>query len=425
MNSPSEQSHLHAERALLAAIIRSPEALSDAVSVLSAASGDIFAHQGHQTIWQACCDLDLEGRSISAVSVRGRVAEHGALLPELFEQPRCNAREVARIILDHWRTRRAQEAAARIGSLAQSGANAAKIAEALEREMIALGGRPGRKGFVALPDTLAETVQDIQQRASAKTGGAGIKTGYRGLDQILGGMRPGNYITLAARPAVGKTAFAVNIALRVALSGVAVGIFSQEMTARELVERILGQHAKVSGRAIRSGEISPEQMDTLDQAAQGLGGVRLFIDESSALSLAEICAGARRLKMRAPDLGLIVIDYLQLMRQGGRNENRSSELAVISSGIKSLAKELSLPIIVLSQLNRDIESRTGKDAGPRLADLKDSGSIEQDSDVVMFLTRPCKDSVEDAQLIIAKQRNGPLGNIRLLFDGDLTRFVET
>jgi len=256
----------------------------------------------------------------------------------------------------------------------------------------------------------------------------GVPTGFYDLDRMTSGLQAGDLVVLAARPSMGKTAFAINIAEHVALNeGLPVAVFSMEMGAAQLAVRVVGSIGRIDQGHLRTGKLTDEEWPRLTDAIERLRTVSLHIDETAGLTSSELRANARRLARRCGKLGLIVVDYLQLMTgsSGGDGENRATELGEISRGLKMLAKELQCPVIALSQLNRGVEQRTDK--RPMMSDLRESGAIEQDADIIMFIYRDDyyhKDSKDPgvAEIIIGKQRNGPTGAVRLTFLKPLTRF---
>jgi replicative DNA helicase len=277
-------------------------------------------------------------------------------------------------------------------------------------------------------------IESIEKLYESRGAISGLPTGLADLDSMTDGMHEAEMIVIAARPSMGKTALAMNIAEHIAVDlNMPVAVFSLEMSAHQLVQRLICSRARVSLKKIREGFLAEHEHPKLTQMASQFAGCKLFIDDTPGLSILELRAKARRLKSQH-DIKLVVIDYLQLLRSTSRRaqDNRQIEIAEISSGIKALAKELAIPIIVLAQLNRNPEARTGSSKGrPRLSDLRESGSIEQDADLVGLLTREeyYADNDEEraeaagkATLIIAKQRNGPVGDIPLTFIKEFTRF---
>ena len=294
-----------------------------------------------------------------------------------------------------------------------------------EQAVLGLGEEAVQKGFVQLSSVLHETLEDLEERPGSTL--IGVPTGFIDFDRITHGLNRGNLIVIAGRPGMGKTSFALNACQHVAIrEGRPVGIFSLEMSAQELGLRVLCSEANVPFSRLRSGHLSQKQWSRIIQTTRQVGEAPLFIDDSPNPSLLEVASKARRLKAER-GLELLVLDYLQLMQAGGRYENRNLEIAAISRGMKQLAKELELPVIALSQLSRNPERR-GSDHRPQLSDLRESGSIEQDADLVAFIYReelykPDDPEVEGlAEVLIAKHRNGETGTIELAFMGETTTF---
>jgi len=307
------------------------------------------------------------------------------------------------------------------------GRSSQEILENAEQKVfrIAESGARGRKGFVAMRAAVKEAFQILHQRYESKGSVTGLATGFADLDDLTAGLQPSDLIIVAARPSMGKTALAVNMAEHAALkTRKAVAIFSMEMSASQLAFRLISSLGRINQQHLRTGDIQEEEWPRVTSAITLLSDAKIFIDDTPALSPGELRARARRLK-REHDLGLIVIDYLQLMAVPGNKENRATEISEISRGLKALAKELNIPVIALSQLNRSLEQRTDK--RPVMADLRESGAIEQDADVIIFIYRDeyyNQDSPDkgQAEIIIGKQRNGPTGTIKLTFLGQYTKF---
>jgi replicative DNA helicase len=285
-----------------------------------------------------------------------------------------------------------------------------------------------RHPYQHIKDVILGTFKSINEAAERGESITGLPTGFTGLDRKTAGLHPGELLIVAGRPGMGKTAFALNIAVNATVQRKkTVAIFSLEMSKDELVRRMLASEARVDGTRIRTGQIARDDWPKLANAAGVLSELPIWVDDTPALSLMELRAKARRLNAEH-GLGLIVVDYLQLMRSGGRHDSREQEISEISRSLKALSKELSVPVIALSQLNRGVESRGG-DKRPQLADLRESGAIEQDADVILFIYReevynreidPAMRGV--AEVIIGKQRAGPTGTIRCRFAGEWTRF---
>jgi replicative DNA helicase len=294
-----------------------------------------------------------------------------------------------------------------------------------ERSILTLGEESINKGFSPLGRVLEATLEDIEERPGATL--TGVPTGFTDLDRMTHGLNRGNLIIIAGRPGMGKTSFALNLAQHVAIREERpVAIFSLEMGEQELALRILCSEADISFSRLRSGHLSQKQWERIVKTVRNIGKAPVYIDDSPNPTLLELTSKARRLKSEV-GLELVILDYLQLMQAGGRHENRNLEIAAISRGMKQLAKELEIPVIALSQLSRAPERR-GSDHRPQLSDLRESGSIEQDADLVAFLYRDEVYDSEDpakkglAELIIAKHRNGETGTIDLAFLGEITSF---
>jgi replicative DNA helicase len=289
-------------------------------------------------------------------------------------------------------------------------------------------GSRGRQGFVEMRPLIAQVVERIDQLHSNPSDVTGLATGYSDLDRMTSGLQQGDLVIVAGRPSMGKTAFALNIAEHLGLvERLPVAVFSMEMSGTQLVTRMIGSVAKVDQLKVRTGRIADDEWPRLTDAWGRLNDAPLFIDETPALNALELRARARRLhrQVGGPGLGLIVIDYLQLMSASSHGENRATEISEISRSLKALAKELSVPVMALSQLNRSLEQRPNK--RPVMSDLRESGAIEQDADVIFFIYRdevynPDSQEKGVAEIIIGKQRNGPIGTIKLTFQGQFTRF---
>jgi replicative DNA helicase len=293
---------------------------------------------------------------------------------------------------------------------------------------IAEAGSRGKQGFLAMPQLLTQVVERIdmlynRDNASDVTG---VPTGYTDLDEMTSGLQPGDLVIVAGRPSMGKTALSLNIAENVALeAGLPVAVFSMEMAATQLVMRLIGSIGRLDQHRLRTGRLQDDDWQRLTQAVGRLNECPMHIDETPALNALEVRARARRLHRQYGKLGLIVLDYLQLMSSSTQGENRATEISEISRGLKALAKELNVPVVALSQLNRSLEQRPNK--RPVMSDLRESGAIEQDADVILFIYRdevynPDSPDKGVAEIIIGKQRNGPIGTVRLTFRGENTRF---
>jgi replicative DNA helicase len=298
------------------------------------------------------------------------------------------------------------------------------ILDAAEKSIFRISSTLNTKNaFMSIKQSLVETVEQIEYLREHKDEVRGVPTGFPDLDNLLAGLQKSDLIILAARPSMGKTTFALDIVRNIALSGVPVGIFSLEMSAQQLVQRMLSAESRVDAWAIRTGHgLTNQHFTTLQEAASRLQKAPIYIDDQAGNSIVKMRSVARRLKSEH-GLGLIVVDYLQLMTTSKNYDNMVNQVTEISRSLKQLARELDVPVLVLSQLNRAVETRGGK---PRLSDLRDSGSIEQDADLVMFIHREDrfkdeKDFITD--ILIEKHRNGAVGSVQLLFDAKTTSFL--
>ena len=305
------------------------------------------------------------------------------------------------------------------------------IVDEAEQKIFNIGeqGSRNKQGFQAMDTLVVQLLDRVQEMADNPNDVTGVPTGFYDLDRMTAGLQAGDLIVLAARPSMGKTALAINIAEHVALNeGLPVAVFSMEMGAAQLAVRIVGSIGRIDQGHLRTGKLTNEEWPRLTEAIEKLRNISLHIDESAGLTSSELRANARRLARQCGKLGLIVVDYLQLMSGSSSSdgENRATELGEISRGLKMLARELQCPVIALSQLNRSVETRPDK--RPMMSDLRESGAIEQDADIIMFIYRDeyyTKDACKEpgvAEVIIAKQRNGPTGVIKLAFLKPITKF---
>ena len=306
-----------------------------------------------------------------------------------------------------------------------------KILDEAEQKIFNIGeeGSRMKEGFQGMDTLVVELLDRVEEMANNPNDITGVPTGFVDLDRMTSGLQAGDLVVLAARPSMGKTAFAINIAEHVALNeGLPVAVFSMEMGASQLAVRIVGSIGRINQTHLRNGKLTDDEWPRLTEAIEKLRNVSLHIDETPGLTPSELRANARRLARQCGKLGLIVVDYLQLMSGSGSTggDNRATELGEISRGLKMLAKELQCPVIALSQLNRSVEQRTDK--RPMMSDLRESGAIEQDADIIMFIYRDDYYNRETskepgvAEIIIGKQRNGPTGVVKLAFLNTLTRF---
>jgi replicative DNA helicase len=346
----------------------------------------------------------------------------------------ANLRRYAEIVRERAILRKLVAASDEIATKAfnPQGRPVAQILDEAEGQIFKIGeeGSRTRQGFQSMDSLVVQLIDRVQELAdNGAEEVTGVRTGFYDLDRMTAGLQGGDLIVLAARPSMGKTAFALNMAEHVAVNeGLPVVVFSMEMGASQLALRMVGSLGRIDQQHLRTGALRDDEWSRLTEAVDKLGKASIYIDESAALTPSELRARARRQARQCGQLGLIVVDYLQLMSGsgGGSEENRATVLGEISRGLKSLAKELKCPVVALSQLNRSVESRTDK--RPMMSDLRESGAIEQDADVIMFIYRDDyynKEASKEpgvAEIIIAKQRNGPVGTAKLTFLKPLTRF---
>ena len=344
----------------------------------------------------------------------------------------ANIRRYAEIVRERAILRKLVAASDEIATNAfnPQGRAVAKILDEAEQKIFKIGeeGSRMKEGFQGMDTLVVDLLDRVQEMADNPNDITGVPTGFIDLDRMTSGLQAGDLVVLAARPSMGKTAFAINIAEHVALNeGLPVAVFSMEMGASQLAVRIVGSIGRINQSHLRTGKLTDDEWPRLTEAIEKLRNVSLHIDETPGLTPSELRANARRLSRQCGKLGLIVVDYLQLMSGSSSDgDNRATELGEISRGLKMLAKELQCPVIALSQLNRSVETRTDK--RPMMSDLRESGAIEQDADIIMFIYRDeyyTKDACKEpgvAEIIIGKQRNGPTGVVKLTFLNTLTRF---
>ena len=405
---------------------------------------DFYRHE-HRLIYAALGGLVGAGKPADVITVHevlerlGQAGDCGGLpyLNALAESvpSAANVRRYAEIVRERAVLRKLISASDDIATRAfnPQGLPVSQILDEAETRILGIGeeGARGQAGFQemrGLVKALLERVDELDKNGAEEV--TGVRTGFYDLDRMTAGLQKGDLIVLAARPSMGKTAFALNMAEHVAVEeGLPVAVFSMEMGASQLALRMVGSLGRIDQSNLRTGRLRDDEWERLPGAAHKLAQAPVFIDETAALNPAELRARARRLaRQYGGTLGLIVVDYLQLMSGsgGGSEENRATVLGEISRGLKALAKELQCPVIALSQLNRSVETRTDK--RPMMSDLRESGAIEQDADVIMFIYRDeyyNKDTTKEpgvAEIILAKQRNGPVGTVKLTFLKPLTRF---
>jgi replicative DNA helicase len=424
---------LEAEESVLGGILIDNTAMDRAVEFLDA---DDFYRETHRKIMRAMIDLSKRGEPVDLITLvealrgRGDLQDCGgaAYLAELAEKvpTAANVAYYAQIVRQKSVLRSLIQTATEIVTLGFESTDVDQFLDQAENRIFEISERKVRPSFFRLSDIMVESVKAIELLYDRKELVTGVPTGFVDLDKLTAGLQPSDLIIVAGRPSMGKTAFALNVAQHAALSSkTGVAVFSLEMSKEQLVLRLLCSEARVDQSKVRAGHAADRDFPKLVMAASRLAEAPIYIDDTPALSVLELRAKARRLKRDAgANLGMIIIDYLQLMRGHDSADNREQEISGISRSLKALAKELNVPVVALSQLNRQVETRADK--RPVMADLRESGAIEQDADVIAFLYRPIvydKTAEErEAEVIIAKQRNGPVDTVGLTFMSEYTRF---
>jgi replicative DNA helicase len=422
-----------AEKTVLGAVLVDNSAFNAAAEILSR---DDFHKEAHRRLFDGMAALSERSQPIDLVTLKDELLRASALesvggaayLASLVDGlPRiANVEPWCRIIKEKSVLRSLIHAGNRIvHSCYEAEEDASVLLDRAEKSIFDIAEHRIRQGFVGVKDVVKDSFRTIEQLAESRELVTGLPTGFVDLDYYTSGLQKGDLIIIASRPSMGKTALCLNVAQHVArATGHPVGVFSLEMSKEQLVLRLLCSEARVDAHRLRTGQLQEKDWTRLAKAYAELLQTNVFIDDSAMLTPLEIRAKCRRL-MAEQGLGLVVVDYLQLVTGAGRTENRQQEISSISRSLKGLAKELSVPVVALSQLSRAPEARTEK--RPQLADLRESGAIEQDADVVMFIYREemYKETEENrglAEIIIGKQRNGPVGTVKLAFLKQYTRF---
>ncbi|OAT80863.1 replicative DNA helicase [Desulfotomaculum copahuensis] len=426
--------NIDAEQSVLGALLLEPDAVPRVARFLRP---DDFYLEAHRQIYEAILALDEAGQPVDLITVTTWLQDAGVLertggvtyVASLagLEPSAANVEYHARIVEEKALLRHVIQVATRIASRGyEGGEDAEKLMDEAERMLFELAARRSASVFVTIRDILQEIFAYIEDRYRNQGKISGITSGFIDLDRLLCGFQPGDLVIVAGRPAMGKTSLGLSIAHQVALQyNQPVAVFSLEMSRSQLVQRVLCAEAMVDQQKVRSGHLSESDWARLAEAAGRLAPAPLYIDDAAMLSPRQLRAKARRLQAEK-GLGLIVVDYLQLMQGARRVENRQQEIAEISRSLKGIAKDLHVPVLALAQLSRSVESR--QDKRPIMSDLRESGSIEQDADVVMFIYRdeyyrPDTEKRGIAEIIVAKQRNGPTGLVELAFLKEYTRFM--
>jgi replicative DNA helicase len=426
---------IESERALLGGLLQDPSLLADITETVKAVD---FFRPDHAALFELMLEMTAASEEIDVVTLpqrmqrEGRAERYGGIayvveLPD-HTPATANLHHYARVIREQSVLRKLITTSEGLAQKAFDGpTDLGSLIESAVKDFANLGQEHNRRSWEQISLILDGEIERIEQLSHLGTDVTGIHTGFKELDKMLAGMQRGDLLILAARPSMGKTALALNIAQNAALkSDVGVGIFSLEMARSQLVGRMVATHGRIDGSRLRLGDLTDEDWERLLNATDTLRRARIFIDDSAALSVNDVRARARKLQSECPEIGLIVVDYLQLMRgDGGDRQSRVQEVAEISRGLKALAKDLNVPVLALSQLSRAVEQR--QDKRPMLSDLRESGSIEQDADVIMFIYRDeyydkSSSDKDLAEVIVAKQRNGSTGTVKLVFQGKFTRF---
>ncbi|NTV44154.1 MAG: replicative DNA helicase [Candidatus Yonathbacteria bacterium] len=426
--------HIDAEKALLGAIMIKPAAMIDVADIIGS---EVFYADKHRVIFEAMLELHKKGDPIDILSLSARLENlkqldrigGNAYLSELANAvpSASNAEYYAHIVKSKAIKRELIAIADMISELGYADEKEVEeVLDAAEQKVFSVTNAYAKRSFVPISETLTAAWEHYEHLHNDEREFRGVPTGFLDLDRMLSGLQPSDMVILAARPSMGKTTLALDIARQAATQhNVPVAIFSLEMAAQQLVNRMLSAEARIDAWKLRTGKLSgDDDYGRLQDALGRLSQAPIFIDDKPGNTIMGMRSMARQLKMKH-NLGLIVIDYMQLITPSRHYENMVNQVTELSHGLKALAREINVPVLVLSQLSRAVESRGGK---PRLSDLRDSGSIEQDADVVMFIHRDDKynensDKPNIAQILVEKHRNGPTGSVDLYFDGNQTTFL--
>ncbi|MEG6522738.1 replicative DNA helicase [Desulfotomaculum sp. 1211_IL3151] len=426
--------NIEAEQSVLGAMLLEREAIFRVMEFLKP---EDFYRDSHRIIYEVILELAETGQPVDLITVTNSLRDKGELekiggvtyvatLANLVPTA-ANAEYYARIVEEKALSRALISVTTRISARGYEGSeNPDELLDEAERSILELAQRRSTDSFIPIKDILIKTFEDIEHVYNNRGKITGVPTGFIELDNMTNGFQPGDLAILAARPSMGKTALAILCGQYAALKHqIPVAIFSLEMSKEQLVQRMLCSEAMVDAHKVRTGNIADEDWSKLSEAARHLSRAPIYLDDTGAATVREVRSKCRRLKVEK-GLGLVVIDYLQLMSGGKRIENRQQEIADISRKLKGLAKELHVPVLALSQLSRAVESRTDK--RPMMSDLRESGSIEQDADIIMFIYRdeyynPDSEKKGIAEIIIAKQRNGSVGSVELGFFREFVKFV--
>lgn len=425
--------NLEAEMAVLGSMLIDEGAISEAIESLET---DSFYKTSHKKIFEAILELYNANKAVDLITLTDELKRKSALeeiggvsfLTELVNvvPTAANINHYVNIVKEKSILRTLINNATKIVSTCfESDGDVYQVVDNAEKLIFDVSDRKPRSSYLQLKEIVKDTIESIDKLYQKKAHVTGIPTGFVDFDIKTSGLQRSDFIVVAGRPSMGKSAFAIGIAEHAGVvEKIPVAIFSVEMSKEQLVQRMLCAHAKVDAHKVRTGYLAASDWPRLTAAAGKLSEAPIFIDDSPAISVIELRAKARRLKMHH-DIQLIILDYMQLMRSDSRAENRQQEISEISRSLKALARELNVPLLAISQLSRAVESRV--DHRPQLSDLRESGAIEQDADVVALILReeyynPNPENQGTAEVIIAKQRNGPVGSLKLTFIKEYTRF---
>jgi replicative DNA helicase len=426
--------NLEAESSVLGGILLDNEAINQVLELLRP---EDFYRESHRKIFRAMIELSDRSEPVDVITLSDCLKARrdidavggSAYLASLadFVPTAANISYYARIVREKSILRNLIGAATDIATRGyEEQGNIEEFLDTAEKVIFEISEKKIKASFVAVGDMIKDTLKAVEKLYERKEMVTGVATGYNDLDRLTSGLQPADLIVIAGRPSMGKTAFSLNIATHAAFNGVGVAVFSLEMAKEQLVLRMLCSEARVDNSKMRSGYLGERDFPKLASAAGRLHEAPIYVDDTPAIGVLELRAKARRLvRDRTKKVGLIVVDYLQLMRGMGTASNREQEISEISRSLKALAKELNVPVIAISQLNRRVEDRGDK--RPMMSDLRESGAIEQDADVIMFIYREevynqKTDNKGLAEVIVAKQRNGPIDTVNLAFLSEYTRF---
>ena len=428
--------NIDAERSVLGAMLLNPDAVGPVTEILQGNASEVFYAPAHQYVYDAIINLYAKSQPIDAITLKDQMERNGtiddagglAYITELTGAvpTSANVQHYARIVLDASILRRVISSCSNVIAEAyDSPEDVNKLLDAAESNIFKIAEQRQLNPILKVADLLEASIHRIEQQMKAGSGITGIATGFTKLDEMTSGFQPSDMVVLAARPSVGKTAFCLNIASNAGVQhGKNVLIFSLEMAKEQLVQRLLCMEGRINSERLRSGFLAQSEYPKIQSAADTLSRAAIFIDDTPNIGVLELRSKARKHASIHGGVDLLIIDYLQLMTGAGRAESRQVEIAEISRSIKGLARELSCPVIALSQLSREADKDDG--GAPKLSHLRESGAIEQDADVVLMLSRPAAHDAENLpdliHLNVAKQRNGPTGEANLLFDKKLQRF---